>query len=91
MIRQLSAGTAHDLRNPLGAIRNAAYLLKKELVNNGIFDLLFTTKVKGTGLGLSVCQEIVEGHGGTISSGRNVGQSAGATFDVRIPEYFLIQ
>ena len=38
MIRQLSAGTAHDLRNPLGAIRNAAYLLKKELINNGIFD-----------------------------------------------------
>lgn len=38
VIRQLSAGTAHDLRNPLGAIRNAAYLLKKELVNNGIFD-----------------------------------------------------
>jgi len=38
VIRQLSAGTAHDLRNPLGAIRNAAYLLKKELINNGIFD-----------------------------------------------------
>ena len=37
VIRQLSAGTAHDLRNPFGAIRNAAYLLKKELVNNGIF------------------------------------------------------
>ena len=91
VIRQLSAGTDHALPNPLGAIRNAAYLLKKELVNNGIFDPLFTTKVKGTGLGLAVCQEIVEGHGGTISSGRNVGQSAGATFDVRIPEYFLIQ
>ena len=52
-----------------------------------IFDPLFTTKVKGTGLGLAVCQEIVEGHGGTISSGRNVGQSAGTTFDARIPEY----
>ena len=87
MIRQLSAGTAHDLRNPLGAIRNAAYLLKKELVNYGIFDPLFTTKVKGTGLGLAVCQEIVEGHGGTISAGRNVGPFAGTTFDVRIPEY----
>ena len=56
-----------------------------------IFDPLFTTRVKGTGLGLAVYQGIVEGHGGTISSDRNVGQSAEATFDVRIPEYFLIQ
>ncbi|HIN38067.1 MAG TPA: hypothetical protein EYM77_10525 [Dehalococcoidia bacterium] len=52
-----------------------------------MFDPLFTTKVKGTGLGLAVCQEIVEGHGGTISAGRNVGPSAGTTFDVRIPQY----
>ena len=40
-----------------------------------IFDPLFKTKVKGPGLGLA------------ISSGRNVGQSTGTTFDARIPEY----
>ena len=30
-IGQMSASIAHDLRNPLGAVRNAAYLLKRRL------------------------------------------------------------
>ncbi len=33
-IGQMSASIAHDLRNPLGTVRNAAYLLKRRLPNS---------------------------------------------------------
>lgn len=36
-----------------------------------IFEPLFTTKAQGTGLGLIICQAIVEGHGGKISTRRH--------------------
>ena len=36
-IGQMSGG-AHDLRNPLGAIKNASYMIKKRLTSDGIID-----------------------------------------------------
>jgi PAS domain S-box-containing protein len=50
-----------------------------------IFDPFFTTKEegKGTGLGLSLVYNIIENHGGTITTRSQVGE--GATFVIELP------
>jgi len=48
-----------------------------------IFDPFFTTKPTGTGLGLSVAHQIVEQHGGLLTSEPN--PDAGMTFSVLLP------
>jgi signal transduction histidine kinase len=54
---------------------------KKDLAK--IFTPLFTTKAKGIGLGLVICQQIIEGHKGTIVVKSKVGE--GSTFIVNLP------
>mgnify|MGYP001357085813 CR=1 FL=1 len=48
-----------------------------------IFELFATTKAEGTGLGLPVAQQIISGHGGTLSYTSTPGQ--GTTFTVVLP------
>lgn len=48
-----------------------------------IFEPFFTTKTEGSGLGLWIVQQIVSGHGGSISVTN--GQGGGAIFMVQLP------
>lgn len=52
-------------------------------VLESIFTPYFTTKPSGTGLGLAIVQQIIEGHGGSISVTSEPGQ--GTSFTVCIP------
>jgi PAS domain S-box-containing protein len=51
-----------------------------------VFNPFFTTKRGGlgTGLGLAVCDQIITGHGGSITASSRPGR--GATFTIRLPE-----
>jgi signal transduction histidine kinase len=139
---QLSAGLAHEIRNPLASIAGAAGILKRNselepkhieclqiidlecqvllnLIINAIqampgggkvvtlaggrvliqvrdqgcgiaredrdriFDPFFTTKPTGTGLGLAVAHQIVEQHGGLLTSEPN--SDVGMSFSVLLP------
>ncbi|MCA9403072.1 MAG: HAMP domain-containing protein [Candidatus Omnitrophica bacterium] len=48
-----------------------------------IFEPLYTTKIKGTGLGLAICRAIVQAHGGRLDLENRPGQ--GAVFVVELP------
>jgi signal transduction histidine kinase len=48
-----------------------------------IFDPFFTTKSQGTGLGLAICRQIVEAHGGHIST--VLAPDYGLAFEVLLP------
>jgi signal transduction histidine kinase len=50
-----------------------------------VFAPFFTTKTEGegTGLGLYICQNIINGHGGSISLESQPGE--GTTFRIRLP------
>ncbi len=48
-----------------------------------IFTPFFTTREAGTGLGLAIVQQIIEGHGGSITVSAKPGQ--GSTFCIEIP------
>jgi signal transduction histidine kinase len=48
-----------------------------------IFDPFFTTKSRGTGLGLAICRQIIEAHGGRISTAPASGH--GLVFEVELP------
>lgn len=54
-----------------------------EEIEDKLYDIFFTTKKHGTGMGLSISKNIIEAHGGTLTSSNNVDK--GATFTVALP------
>ena len=56
--------------------------IPRENLDN-IFEPLVSTKAKGVGLGLTACQNIIEGHRGTIEVESEVNK--GTTFTIKLP------
>jgi nitrogen-specific signal transduction histidine kinase len=86
VLGQLAGGVGHELRNPLGVIKNAAYFLNMAFESQDpekIFEPLFTSKAKGIGLGMAITKSFVEGHGGSIDVQSEIGE--GSTFIVKLP------
>ncbi len=48
-----------------------------------VFEPLYTTREMGTGLGLSICQQIIEGHGGSIKIDDS--SDLGTTVEILLP------
>jgi two-component system sensor histidine kinase HydH len=56
--------------------------MSKEVLAD-IFTPYFTTRASGTGLGLAIVQQIIEGHGGTITARSTLGK--GSLFTITLP------
>ena len=48
-----------------------------------VFEPFYTTKTSGIGMGLSICQSIINGHGGRLSTRAN--EPRGAVFQFTLP------
>jgi C4-dicarboxylate-specific signal transduction histidine kinase len=48
-----------------------------------VFEPFYTTKTSGIGMGLSICQAIIHGHGGRLSTRAN--EPRGAVFQFTLP------
>ncbi|MBI5103158.1 MAG: PAS domain S-box protein [Nitrospirae bacterium] len=53
-------------------------------IRHRVFEPFFTTRRKGTGLGLAIVKNIIEKHGGTVTTVNN-DPSPGCTFEINLP------